>query len=74
VLHQNVQMVLHRVMPVLRWSSGLRQLWPYPEPIALSHARRRWHDRGWWWALSVWHWTLRWTASTRRPVRTSSVT
>ena len=46
VLHQNVQMVLHRVMPVLRWSSGLRQLWPYPVPIALSHALGRWHDRG----------------------------
>ena len=45
-LHQNVQLMARRAALVARWSSGLRQLWPYPEPIALSHARGRWHDRG----------------------------
>ncbi|BBZ93927.1 hypothetical protein BDS110ZK25_05730 [Bradyrhizobium diazoefficiens] len=45
-LHQNVQQVAWRTAPVARWSSGLRQLWPYPVPIALSHALGRWHDKG----------------------------
>ena len=45
-LHQNVQPMLHCAITRLRWSSGLRQLWPYPEPFALSHAPGRWHDRG----------------------------
>jgi hypothetical protein len=45
-LHQNVQQVARRAAAVVCWFSGLRQLWPYPEPVALSHARSRWHDKG----------------------------
>lgn len=45
-LLQNVQQVARRAAACTRWSSGLRQVWPYPEPIALSHARSWWHDRG----------------------------
>jgi len=45
-LHQNVHRVARRAAAVAVWSSGLRQFWPYPEPVALSHARRRWHDKG----------------------------
>jgi hypothetical protein len=45
-LHQNVQLVARLAAPLACWSSGLRQLWPYPGPVALSHARERWHDKG----------------------------
>ncbi len=44
-LHQNVQGGARRATPTARWRSGLRHRWPYPAPITLSHARRRWHDR-----------------------------
>jgi len=41
-----MQQVAQGAAEVLRWSSGLRQLWHWPAPIALSHARAWWHDRG----------------------------